>query len=56
MQAALKKRDELQDLLRSLDSLVKDGSIKRSSIEEVRKLLVDAQRKVDQLQALSVAH
>ncbi|WP_268793572.1 hypothetical protein [Ramlibacter sp. Leaf400] len=43
-------------MLRSLDSLVKDGSIKRSSIEEVRKLLVDAQRKVDQLQALSVAH
>ena len=49
-QAALKKREELQDLLHGVDSLVQDGSIKLSSVDEVRKLLVAAQKEVDQLQ------
>ena len=49
-QAALKKREELQDLLHGVDSLVQDGSIKLSSVDEVRKLLVAAQNEVDQLQ------
>jgi len=51
-QAALRKREELQDLLRGVDSLVQDGSIKLSSVDEVRKLLVAAQKEIDQLQAL----
>jgi hypothetical protein len=51
-QAALKKREELQDLLHGVDSLVQDGSIKLSSVDEVRKLLVAAQKEVDQLQTL----
>jgi hypothetical protein len=51
-QAALRKREELQDLLRGVDSLVQDGSIKLSSVDEVRNLLVAAQKEVDQLQAL----
>ncbi|TFZ06139.1 hypothetical protein EZ313_05710 [Ramlibacter henchirensis] len=53
--AALKKRDELQDLLQGLESLVQDGSIKRSSVEEVRQLLVAAEKEVDQLQACIMA-
>jgi len=51
-QAALRKREELQDLLRGVDSLVQDGSIKLSSVDEVRKLLVAAQKEIDQLQEL----
>ncbi len=51
-QAALKKREELQDLLHGVDLLVQDGSIKLSSVDEVRKLLVAAQKEVDQLQTL----
>jgi hypothetical protein len=51
-QAALKKREELQDLLHGVGSLVQDGSIKLSSVDEVRKLLVAAQREVDQLETL----
>lgn len=51
-QAALKKREELQDLLHGVDSLVQDGSIKLSSVDEVRRLLIAAQKEVDQLQSL----
>ncbi len=51
-QAALKKRAELQDLLHGVDSLVQDGSIKLSSVDEVRKLLAAAQKEVDRLQPL----
>jgi len=51
-QAALKKREELQDLLHGVDSLVQDGSIKLSSVDEVRKLLVAAEKEVDRLQPL----
>ena len=48
----MKKREELQDLLNGVDLLVQDGSIKLSSVDEVRKLLVAAQKEVDQLQSL----
>lgn len=51
-EAALKKRAELQDLLHGVDSLVQDGSIKLSSVDEVRKLLHAAQKEVDRLQPL----
>ena len=50
--AALRKRAELQDLLHGVDSLVQDGSIKLSSVDEVKKLLVAAQKEVDRLQPL----
>lgn len=54
-QAAMKKRDELQDLLQGLEALVKDGSIQPSSVEDVRRLLAAAQEQVDLLQAFIVA-
>lgn len=52
---ALKTREELQDLLRGVHALVQDGSIKISSVEEVRQLLAAAQKEVDQLERQSEA-
>ena len=47
---ALKKREELQDLLRGVHALVQDGSIKLDSVEEVKNLLAVAQKELDHLE------
>ena len=49
--AALKRREELQDLLRGVHALVQEGSIKTSSLDEIRKLLAAAQKEVDRLES-----
>ena len=54
-QDALKKRDELQELLQALRLLVQDGSIRTSSVAEVSELLAAAQKQVDQLQTSVLA-
>ena len=50
---ALKKREELQGLLRGVHALVQDGSIRPGSVEEVRELLAAAQKEIDQLEMRS---